>query len=173
MFLRHKSSGQRHERLEKGLCVLRMSCNRSKIEASPAQSSFHIEEVIRLKAVLERTSSPSLAPAGPPGWTIAVLGRDRSVLGIGRDRFVVTPEARTRDPWNYRLHQPIAYSGPGGLHLGAKPVVLEIDLNQWIRFEGPGHYAVHALLHVMGPRGQDAAVESNPIGIDVTQADPH
>jgi hypothetical protein len=99
-------------------------------------------------------------------------GYDRSVLGFGRDRFFVTPEAGTRDPWSYRLHEGIAYSGPGGSRLSDKPLVLNIDLNQWVRFERPGHCTVHALSHATGPQRQDVEVESNQIGIDIVAADP-
>jgi hypothetical protein len=94
---------------------------------------------------------------------------DRSVLGFGRNRFVVTPEAGTRDPWSYRLHEGIAYSGPGGSRLSDKPIVLDIDLNQWVRFERPGHYTVHALSHATGPERQDVEVESNQAGTGIGQ----
>ena len=75
-------------------------------------------------------------------------------------------------PWSYRLHEGIAYSGPGGSRLSDKPLVLNIDLNQWVRFERPGHYTVHALSHAIGPQRQDVEVESNQIGIDIVAADP-
>jgi hypothetical protein len=45
-------------------------------------------------------------------------------------------------------------------------------LNQWVRFERPGHYTVHALSHATGPGRQDVEVESNQIGIDIVAADP-
>ena len=45
-------------------------------------------------------------------------------------------------------------------------------MNQWVRFERPGHYAVHALSHVRGPQRQDVEVESNQIGIDIVAASP-
>ena len=103
---------------------------------------------------------------------ITWLGHDRSVLGFSRYRFVVTPETGTRDPWSYRLHEGITYSGPGGTRLGDKPIVSSIDLNQWVRFERPGHYTVRAVSHVMGPQGQDVDVESNQIDLDIIAADP-
>jgi hypothetical protein len=142
------------------------------IEPALGQSQFRIGEEIGLKLAFEMMNDTDAPPAGQPGWMIMLNGHDRSVLGFGRDRFVVTPEAGTRDPWSYRLHEGIAYSGPGGSRLSDKPLVLNIDLNQWARFERPGHYTVHALSHATGPQRQDVEVESNQIGIDIVAADP-
>jgi hypothetical protein len=142
------------------------------IEPALGQSQFRIGEEIGLKLVFEMMPGTDAPPAGQPGWMIMLNGHDRSVLGFGRDRFVVTPEAGTRDPWSDRLHEGIAYSGPGGSHLSGQPLVLNIDLNQWVRFERPGHYTVHALFHATGPQRQDVEVESNQIGIDIAPADP-
>lgn len=105
------------------------------IETRPGQSQFRVGEAIGLKAMFEMTPASDASPANQPGWMITLLGHDRSVLGLGRDRFVVTSETGTRDPWNYRLHEGIVYEGPGGTRLSEKPVVLDVDLNQWIRFE--------------------------------------
>jgi hypothetical protein len=93
------------------------------------QFQFRTGEAIGLKLIFEMTHDTG-APPGSQGWMITLCGHDRSVLGFGRDRFVVTPEAGTRDPWSYRLHEGIAYSGPGGSRLSDKPIVLDIDLNQ-------------------------------------------
>jgi hypothetical protein len=136
------------------------------------QSQFRIGEAIGLKIVFEMTHAADAPSSDQPGWMVTLGGHDRSVLGFGRDRFVVTPESGTRDPWNYRLHEGITYSGPGGAHLGDKPVILDMDLNQWVRFERPGHYTVHAVCHAMGRQRQDVDIESNQIGIDIIAADP-
>jgi len=135
------------------------------------QSQFRTGEAIGLTLIFEMTHDTD-APSGSQSWMITLRGHDRSVLGFERDRFIVTPEAGTRDPWSYRLHEGIAYSGPGGSRLSDKPLVLDIDLNQWVRFERPGHYTVHALSHATGPQRQDVEVESNQIGIDIVAADP-
>jgi hypothetical protein len=143
------------------------------IEALAGQSQFRIGEAIGLKLTFEMTAPGSDAPpANRPGWMIMWSGHDRSVLGFGRDRFIVAPETGTRDPWNYRLHEGMVYSGPGGMRLGGEPAILNIDLNQWVRFERPGHYTVHAVSHVMSPQNQDVSLESNQIGIDIVAADP-
>ena len=131
------------------------------IEPALGQFQFRIGEEIGLKLAFEMRDTDA-PPAGQPGWMIMLNGHDRSVLGFGRDRFVVTPEAGTRDPWSYRLHEGIVYSGPGGSRLSDKPLVLNIDLNQWVLFDSPGHYTVHALFHATGPQRQD--VKSNRTG---------
>src|SRR5580658_39840 len=136
------------------------------------QAQFRAGEAIGLKVVFEMTPYADAPSPSQPGWIVTLRGHDRSVLGFGSDRFVVTPEAGTRDPWSYRLHEGMAYSGPGGSGLRDKPLVLDIDLNQWVRFERPGHYSVHALSHVRGPQRQDVEVESNQIGIDIVAASP-
>jgi hypothetical protein len=136
------------------------------------QSQFRTGEAIGMKLIFEMTHDTDAPSPSELGWMIMLNGHDRSVLGFGHDRFVVTPEAGTRDPWSYRLHEGIAYSGPGGSRLSDKPLVLDIDLNQWVRFERPGHYTVHALSHATGPQRQDVEVESNQIGIDIIAADP-
>lgn len=138
------------------------------IETVSGQTQFRIGEAIGLKGTLE---SMGIADTGPPGWMIMVNGA-RTVLSIGRDRFVVSPETGTRDPWEYRLHGPIVYSGPAGMMLGNKPVALNIDLNQWVRFESAGHYGAHARFVVSGPQQQNVVVESNPIEFDIVPADP-
>ncbi|MEP6715686.1 MAG: hypothetical protein ABJC09_08925 [Terriglobia bacterium] len=142
------------------------------IEPAAVQSQFRIGEEIALKAVFEVIPGSDAPSADQPGWTIMLNGPDRSVLGFGHDRFAVTPEAGTRDPWSYRLHEGIIYSGPGGSRLGDKPLILNMDLNQWVRFERPGRYTVHALSHATGPRRQNVEVESNQIAIDIVAADP-
>jgi hypothetical protein len=142
------------------------------IETLPGASQFSIGEAIGLRVILEMTSGSDARTPGPPDWMLTLQGHDRSVLGIGRDRFVASPETGTRDPWSYRLHEPIAYSGLAGTYPGNKPVILHIDLNQWVRFERAGHYTVYGLSHVMGPQHQDLEVKSNQIAIDIVAADP-
>jgi hypothetical protein len=143
-----------------------------RIEFAPDQSQFRMGEEIGLKLAFETMRGADDPTSDQPGWTIMLNGHDRSVLGFRRDRFVVTPEAGVRDPWSYRLHEGMAYSGSGGSRLTDKPLVLNIDLNQWIRFERPGHYTVRALVHATGPQRQDVEIESNQIAIDIVAADP-
>ena len=78
------------------------------IETESGQSQFRIGEQIGLKLVFAMASPEPAAP----GWQIHVQGRDRIVLGLGSDRFIVSPWEGTSDPWEYRKSGAIAYSGP-------------------------------------------------------------
>src|ERR1700722_12576621 len=115
-----------------------------RIETETGLAQFQIGEAIGLKLTFE-TSSPDV-------WMVTILGRDRSVLGLGRDGFTTSPSDGTSDPMRYRIGQPIAYSGPGGMFLHEKATVAYVDLNQWVRFERPGYYRVRATFHAHGAR---------------------
>jgi len=142
------------------------------VHIESGKSRFQIGEAIGLTVTFEMNDPSQASPPNLPGWMTTLNAHDRTVLSIGRDRFVVSPETGTRDPWEYRLHGGFAYSGPGGSHLSAKPTVLEIDLNQWVRFERAGHYTVYLHSKVTGPQHQDVEIQSNEIGIDILPADP-
>jgi hypothetical protein len=142
------------------------------IENPPGASQFRIGEAISLKVIVEMNSGSDVPTPGPPDWMMTLQAHDRSVLGLGRDRFVVSPLTGTRDPWSYRLHEGIVFSGLVGAFPGAKPVVFDVDLNQWVRFERAGHYTVYGLSHVTGPQHQDVEVKSNEIAVDIVAADP-
>jgi hypothetical protein len=138
-----------------------------RIETETGLGQFQIGEAIGLKLTFE-TSSPDV-------WMVSILGRDRSVLGLGRDGFTTLPSDGTSDPMRYRIGEMIAYSGPGGMFLHEKATVADVDLNQWVRFERPGYYRVRASFHAHGARPQDVnqevALESNEIGIEILPAD--
>ncbi len=137
------------------------------LETESGRAQFQIGEAIELKLTFDNAGS-----AAADNWLVTLTGRNRSVLGMGRDRFIVSPEAGTSDPWQYRFSGGIAYSGPPGMYLREKPTVQRVDLNQWVRFEKPGHYEIRAAFHATGPGREDLPLESNTIGIDVVVADP-
>jgi hypothetical protein len=145
-----------------------------RIETETGQTQFRIGEAIGLKLTFENSSPET---AGNGDWMVAITGRDRSVLALGRDRFLTLPEAGTSDPLSYRLGEPIAYSGPGGIFLHGKTALAQVDLNQWVRFGNPGHYRVRAEFHATGvfhadrAQREDIVLDSNDIGIDIVAAD--
>src|SRR6516162_4677847 len=98
------------------------------IENPPGQSQFRIGEAIGLWLVFEMSSASNAPPPGRPGWMVTLIGHDRSPLGFGRDRFVVAPETGTRDPWNYRLHGGITYSGPEDQAVNLESNQVDIDI---------------------------------------------
>ena len=138
-----------------------------RIETETGVTQFRIGEAIGLKLTFE-TSSPDI-------WMVTITGRDRSVLGLERDGFPTSPAEGTSDPMRYRFGEPLAYSGPGGMFLHEKTTVAHVDLNQWVRFERPGYYRVHALFHARPAQLQDlnqyVTLDSNEIGIGIVAAD--
>ena len=48
---------------------------------------------------------------------------------------------------------------------------MNVDLNQWVRFDRPGRYRVSALVHVSDKRQQNLAVTSNETEIEIVPAD--
>jgi hypothetical protein len=134
-----------------------------RIETETGRTQFRIGEAIGLKLTFE--------PSSPDNWMVTITGRDRSVLALARDRFATSPEAGTSDPWSYRLSEGVSYSGPPGMVVHEKAAVAHLDLNQWVRFERPGHYSVRALFHAAGGQNQDVALDSNEIGIEIVAAD--
>jgi hypothetical protein len=138
-----------------------------RIETETGVTQFRMGEAIVLALTFE-TSSPDT-------WRVTITGKDRSVLGLERDGFPTSPAEGTSDPMRYRFGGPITYSGPGGMFLHEKTAVAYVDLNQWVRFERPGYYRVHALFHAgpWQPRdvNQEITLESNEIGIEIVAAD--
>jgi hypothetical protein len=134
-------------------------------ETEANRSQFHMGEAITLNLTFSRSDD-----SASENWLVHVIGRDRTVLGFMSDRFIVSPESGTRDPWDYRRNQGIVYSGPGGIYLREKVTNTKVDLNQWVRFERPGFYRVRAVFHTALPRNVE--LESNDIGIEIIPADP-
>ncbi len=134
-----------------------------RIETKTGRTQFRIGEAIGLRLTFE--------PSSPDNWMVAITGQDRSVLALARDRFAASPEAGTSDPWSYRLSEGIGYSGPGGMYVHEKTALAHLDLNQWVRFERPGHYNVRALFHAADGQRQDVVLDSNEIGIEIVAAD--
>jgi hypothetical protein len=108
----------------------------------------------------------------PEGFE-TIITRDRMVPGPNEDdSFLVSPAEGATDPMGYRVGQGGAFSILGGKFPYATTSVAHVDLNQWVRFERPGFYRVHALFHVRShPNGQNIALESNDIGIEIVAAD--
>ncbi len=135
-----------------------------RIETASGRTQFRIGETISLKLTFDNASGDT--------WSVSGLQAEgRSVLGLLSDRFQVSPKEGTTDPWAFRLGQPIAYSGPGGMRIGAEPVSTNADLNEWLRFDHAGRYRVSALFHAGAVLRPDVAVKSNEIEIEIVPAD--
>jgi hypothetical protein len=137
------------------------------IETESGRTQFRVGEAIGMKLAFETSSGDSSGD----NWMVTITGRDRSVLGLGSDHFLVSPAAGAIDPWSYRFGEDIAYSGLGGMYLREKTTFAHLDVNQWVRFERPGHYRVRALFHARGPQRQNLGLDSNEIDIEIVAAD--
>jgi hypothetical protein len=135
-----------------------------RIETASGGTKFKMGEAISLKLTFENSSGEE--------WEIAgVGGSGRSVLGLWRDRFLLSPKEGTADPLFFQLREGFGGSIGGGIGLGAKPVSTNVDLNQWARFDRAGQYRVSALLHATSRQHpQGVAVNSNDIELEIVPA---
>jgi hypothetical protein len=102
------------------------------------KSQFHAGEIIQLEL--------SFASSKLNTYKLDAATYDRGGRVFG-DSFVVDQKANTTDP----LHDHFN-SGPlfmGGLRsfpgLTEKPVLINADLNEWVRFDKPGHYRLYVI----------------------------
>ena len=151
-----------------GMPAVRAQTLALRIETETGQTQFRAGEAIGITLNFENTSEDPSADGG----MVWITGRDRSVLGMGSDRFLAFPENAASDPWKYRFGEGIAYSGPGGMYLRGRTTAAHLDLNQWLRFSRPGRYRVRALFHMSGRERQNLPLESNEIEIEIVAADP-
>jgi len=134
-----------------------------RIETETGRTQFRTGERISLTLNFETDT---------PDAFMMIIPRDRMMPGPEEDGFLVSPAAGTSDPMSYRAGQGGAFSILGGMFPYAKTSVMHLDLNQWVRFERPGFYRVHALFHARPrPSGAPLPVESNDIGIEIVAAD--
>lgn len=101
---------------------------------------------------------------------------------MGYERFVVEPEDSTEDPLHaYFKSVPTFFSG--GLtnfeSLSEKPIVIHLDLNEWVRFDKPGNYLVTVLSTPAGDtqvgtyeHGTRTEIRSNTIELEILAPDP-
>jgi HEAT repeat protein len=141
-----------------------------RIETVSGRTQFRMGEAITLKLTFDNPSQERRVIYG-------IEGGGRGVLGLMSDRFLVSPREGTTDPWSFRLRECCVYSGPGGMGLGAKQTVTNVDLNEWVRFDGAGRYRVSALFHTGAmlpaiPEQQPGAINSNQIEIEIIPASP-
>ena len=135
-----------------------------RIETASGRTQFKMGEAISLKLSFDNSSAEE--------WMIRdVGGSRRSVFGLRNDGFLVSPKEGTADPRFFELREGHGGSIGGGPGVGAKPVSINVDLNEWVRFDGAGRYRVSALFHATSrqqPRG--VAVNSNEIEIEIVPA---
>ena len=129
-----------------------------RVETASGRTQFRIGETIDMKLTFESTVADK--------WIVHYTGR-RSLFG--REEFLVSPKEGTSDPLGVR--KSVGGSEIAGVVVLGKPWSMDVDLNQWVRFERPGRYRVRALVHVSDKRGQNLAVTSNETEIEIVAAD--
>ncbi len=129
-----------------------------RVETASGRTQFRIGETIDMKLTFESTVADK--------WMVRYTGRRSR---FGREEFLVSPKEGTSDP--VAVRESAAGSELSGAVVLAKAWSMNVDLNQWVRFERPGRYRVSGRFHVFGKQGQDLAVNSNEIEIEIIPAD--
>jgi hypothetical protein len=113
--------------------------------------------------------------ASSPGYSVLTNYTDRD---FGRDEFIAMPPEGASDP--VAPYLPIVQPQGGSfafrrVALSDRPVTVRMNLNQWVRFDGPGEYHISAISHRVSdssrPRS-DVWPKSNEIAITIVAADP-
>ena len=131
-------------------------------------NTFHVGELIPLEMVFS---------ADAPNYTVVTGARDRDGRRIELDKFLLSPSSGFSDP--YLAVIPGRPWGGPSIYATAldKPQVASFNLNDWIRFDAPGHYRLSV---ETGRVDQDKAdgtwqrsvpLLAGPIEFDVIAAD--
>ena len=139
-----------------------------KLTTASGQTTFHIGE--RIPIVFSFT--------GPDSFTVSMLPINR-MSGVPTDDISASPADNTADPLaQYLAYTVGAFSVPNGhLTLSSKPVTRTANLNEWLRFDAPGTYAVSAISHRVilagksAPFSQDGPkLQSNTLELHIVPA---
>jgi hypothetical protein len=143
------------------------------LQLKDKQTQFHQGEVIRLELSFSSSSGRK--------FILDDAGYDRSGR-LAIDTFILDRRDGTVDPlYDYFNSGLFGFVG-GGLRgmpeLSAKPKVLIVELNEWLRFEKPGHYRLYVVsgriatkLHPDDRYGkQSSGMVSNIVEFDILPA---
>lgn len=142
------------------------------LQTKSGQTVFHVGELITLQL------SYSLAPGSPNTYVITNANYDHSGR-LGVETFLVDPAMGWDDP--LKLYFQSWGIIDGGLFSSGKltstPTVIYRDLNEWVRFNGPGQYRLRVTSsrvqrsdYSMG--GPGLKVASNEIALAIIPATP-
>ncbi|MGH9375949.1 MAG: HEAT repeat domain-containing protein [Terriglobia bacterium] len=143
------------------------------IRLSSPSTTYHLGE--RIPLVLTFTS------ATPKRWVIETGGSERNSLASD-EQFIVEPKQGTSDPLKLYLSSIGGFWGgilSGIGYLSTSPTLIDLDLNEWVRFDQPGIYQLTVISHRVsdshvpfGAPGQDVELKSNPVKLKIIPADP-
>lgn len=128
-------------------------------------SQFHVGEVVPIEL--------SFAASLPDTFDLSTRSYDRGGR-LNIEQFHVTPPGR--DPLADYYAQGIFMGGGLGSSrvLGAEPVVMQEDLNEWVALDNPGHYTLYVRTSRVSRRGatkdEPQELRSNSLEFDVIAA---
>ena len=143
------------------------------VQTAEGQTLYHVGERIPLK----------LSFTGPENkrFEINMARYDRSGR-MAYEEFKVAPASGWADPLHVYFGSSSGYLG-GGLTgfapLSAKPIVINLNLNEWVRFDRPGTYTIEVVSQRVsdvsagraGPfSAQSLGLTSNPIRLRIIPA---
>jgi len=142
----------------------------------PGRTQFRQGEVIPLTA--------TFASRLPKAYRLNTGPGDRE-LPWNSDAFQVDDTTGAVDPlaayYAHELPQGFSGGGPHFQDLAAQPVPIPYALNEWLRFEAPGHYRVYLtsgrVINAGGPRQEPflfhgRTMASNAVDLEVLPPDP-
>ena len=134
------------------------------------QKQFHQGEVMRLEL--------SFASTKPHTFVVDTATYDRSGR-LDSDQFVLDQPEAAVDPLYDYFHSSIYGFMGGGLRgipeLTDKPEIINADLNEWLRFDKPGHYRLYVVSDRVGRTERKLnplpPVVSNAVEFEIVPAD--
>lgn len=148
---------------------------RFEIHTRNDQDTFRIGEVIPLELRFSSTSKQK--------HELDMATYDRSGR-LNSEKFDVQPRTGWTDPLRiyFRAYKAFVGGGVRGSHtLSAKPTIIELELNEWVRFEQPGQYHISVVSSRLGaatgpssfsaPR-QSGIAASNELELTIIAAEP-
>jgi len=142
------------------------------LRVATGQNTFHIGERIPLEL--------SFSSSEDNRYELTMASYDRSGR-MNFEDFVVSPKIGWADPLGSYLANRSGLGGGlrGIAALSAKPVVVPLNLNEWVRFDQPGDYTVSIVSRRASEAGKGAAfvegglrVTSNPLRLHIVKATP-
>ncbi|HKS41122.1 MAG TPA: hypothetical protein VJX74_10965 [Blastocatellia bacterium] len=126
-----------------------------RVQTASGKTQFQIGEIIPLK--LSFTSSAAKK------YQISMATYDRSGR-MNYEKFLVEPEAGWSDPLrSYFVSGGSSIGGLAGIQLlSQEPAIIQLDLNEWVRFDLPGKYSLRIVSHRVAEReGNKSLTESD------------
>jgi hypothetical protein len=131
-----------------------------RLATAGAQTSFRMGEPIGLEL--------SFTSTAPGKYSAFGGGSDRMGMEALSEKFSVSPAEGATDPLADYFKGGMAIGGLGWSRaLSAAPTAVKKDLNQWLRFDRPGHYRVRAISSRVSTQHKPVEVESNEIAIEL------